>query len=185
MTGRTRLVALATSGILIIAVALPVGSPGAAPENRPRAPVPLDCGTAKMLSLVAIRPVWVPFPQPTDYVLHANADPGLSLLGEFPGFKWDAGGRYFWLARVNWSIADLLAFDPVRPRVVAASNLDNIGQRLSVWTWGDFLYAEWPTSGHAVGTADMTIVVARGPTLAQLTAFLRSLRTVSWPACCP
>lgn len=178
---------VAASCVVAIVVRPTIAGAAVVPEGVSRASAPLGCSVAKSLLGAVERPVWFPFPQPVGHVLQVNGPPGKPLESSQQGLKWDGGGRYFWLDRIDRTAADavLFEFGSIHPDLVATESFNNIGRQIKIWRWGDFLYAEWPTIGRPVGLADTTRLAAEGETRAEFVAFLRSLRTIRWPACCP
>lgn len=136
---------------------------------------PISCALAKTLARAKVRPVWFPAPQPAGrFSLNAS----VPMFG--PSLEWTSGRRYLFLGRVPGG-ANLGA--PF-PKQVASPYLTNFHSRLKLWRLaraeGGRLYAQWPTFNRY---PDLTYAVAKGETIPQFVAFLRSLRRIVWPSC--
>jgi len=144
-------------------------------------PGTLDCTTAARLQQMRVKPVWFPFPQPAGFVLRVNSTVPSSAVG----LQWRAGTKYFFLARVpggtNWG-GTVVAAPVINDLGGRTEILRDVGEEGSLWAF-------WPTSGRYLSgrrwPADITYAAAKGQTPARLTAFLRSLRRITWPTCPP
>jgi hypothetical protein len=137
----------------------------------------IDCATAKTLKRAVARPVWFPVPQPP-----GRFTPDTNALPIFAhGLEWLSGRRYFWLVREPHGAN--LGEIGIKSKVVVHPYLSNLHYGVKVLRLaGDGrLFAEWPTLSRY---PDVTAAVAKGATISQFLAYLRSLRRIAWPAGC-
>lgn len=179
MRSRWQLPAVALSAVAITTAAFAIGgAPQTLAAITPETPAEIDCGLAKALWQEALyQPFWFPAPQPRGYVLRISADePQMER-----GLRWTAPGRYITLLRLPYGTN---FYDPFSD-IVGEPFVENIGRRIEIQRLSDGrLLAYWTTSSRGPDY-DGTWLVSKGEPLAQFTAFLRSLRPVRWPTCCP